>query len=214
MTQACIIFDLDGTLVDSERLCSQGYLDLIPEITDPLETFYRRYRGGQMAAIARSIEERFGVKLPPDFETPYRERVAELLERHLQIVPGVEQMLDALKQPYCVASNGPQKKMRHSLGLTGLLPRFEGRLYSAYDIGHWKPDPRLFLHAAQQMGFAPDQCVVVEDSEPGVIAALAAGMRVLQYRPEAYYGDYGAQAMFTHMDELPGLLMRLQAPPP
>jgi HAD superfamily hydrolase (TIGR01509 family) len=65
--------------------------------------------------------------------------------------------------------------------LTELLGHFEGRLFSAYEVGSWKPDPGLFLHAAQALGVHPSRCVVVEDSLSGIHAAKAAGMRVLGF---------------------------------
>ena len=72
-------------------------------------------------------------------------------------------------------------KIRHALGLTKLLNYFEGRIFSAYDVGSWKPDPDLFLHAAQTFGIAPGRCVVIEDSLSGVTAAHAAGMQVIGF---------------------------------
>jgi HAD superfamily hydrolase (TIGR01509 family) len=87
-----------------------------------------------------------------------------------------------LRVPFCVASNGPRSKTELTLEITGLLPLFAGRVYSAYEVGAWKPDPGLFLHAANAMGAAPQRCAVVEDSEPGVLAGLAADMQVYVLR--------------------------------
>ena len=71
--------------------------------------------------------------------------------------------------------------MTFTLGLTGQLDRFEGRLFSATEVAHGKPAPDLFLHAARTMGWDPSSCVVVEDSPYGVDAALAAGMQAIAY---------------------------------
>jgi HAD superfamily hydrolase (TIGR01509 family) len=84
-----------------------------------------------------------------------------------------------MAQPVCVASNAPRSKIELCLATTGLARFFEGRIFSAYEVGSWKPDPGLFLHAAQAMGAAPARCLVVEDSAPGVIAAREAGMQVV-----------------------------------
>ena len=73
--------------------------------------------------------------------------------------------------------------MRLSLGLVGLLEAFEGRLFSAYEISSWKPEPDLFFHAAEKMGAVPERCAVVEDSLPGVLAGVAAGMKVFALQP-------------------------------
>ena len=83
-----------------------------------------------------------------------------------------------------MASSGPPEKIATSLSLTGLRPFFEGRVFSSYDVGVWKPDPGLFLHAARAMGVAPGDCVVVEDSLPGIQAGLAAGMTVFAFQPQ------------------------------
>ena len=74
--------------------------------------------------------------------------------------------LDAITIPMCVASNGSHEKLRFTLGLTGLCERFAGRIFSASEVARGKPEPDLFLHAAEQMGVAPSACVVVEDSAP------------------------------------------------
>ena len=82
-----------------------------------------------------------------------------------------------------MATNGPREKAELTLGLTGLLRFFPDRLFSAYDVGSFKPDPGLFLHAARVMGVAPQCCAVVEDSLPGIQAGLAAGMQVFALIP-------------------------------
>ncbi|WP_247407179.1 HAD-IA family hydrolase [Bradyrhizobium sp. 76] len=101
-------------------------------------------------------------------------------------------------------------KLTHTLGLTKLLGRFEGRIFSGYDVGSWKPDPGLFLHAGQTLGVHPSRCIVVEDSVSGVQAAKAAGMRVLGFTG----GDPGTglqlgaicEELFHRMSDLPDLL--------
>jgi beta-phosphoglucomutase-like phosphatase (HAD superfamily) len=80
--------------------------------------------------------------------------------------------------------SGPPEKIETSLALTGLQPFFEGRVFSSYDVGVWKPDPGLFLHAARVMGVAPGDCAVVEDSVFGIQAGLAAGMTVFAFQPQ------------------------------
>ena len=99
-------------------------------------------------------------------------------------MPGIVELLDALDAvniPYAVASNGEHRKMQTTLGVTGLMPRFEGRRFSATDVAHPKPWPDLFLHAARTLGIDPHRCVVVEDSPLGVQGACAAGMKVVGF---------------------------------
>lgn len=201
-----VIFDLDGTLVDSETLCNQAFLDLLPALTDTVEAVVERYRGKKLADTLRDIEHRTGAALPANFEALYRQRVAELFESGLKPIAGVPDMLAALEHPFCIASSGPPTKIAHALALTGLAPYFGERIFSAYTVGAWKPEPGLFLHAAATMGFTPEQCVVVEDSPVGLQAAAAAGMRALHYAPEETMGVEAVNSRFSHMSALPALL--------
>ena len=105
-----------------------------------------------------------------------------------------------------MASSGSHEKIRTSLGTTGLLARFDGRIFSATDVEHGKPAPDLFLHAAASMGFAPADCVVVEDAPAGVAAGRAAGMRVLGYAALTPAAALEGARVFGSMAELPGLL--------
>jgi HAD superfamily hydrolase (TIGR01509 family) len=127
-------------------------------------------------------------------------------ETELAPVPGVVQALDAIALESCVASSGPPEKIRWTLGHTGLLDRFEGRIFSATEVEHGKPAPDLFLHAAATMGWEPGDCAVVEDSGAGVQAALAAGMTPFGYAAVTPAAQLEGARVFTAMAELPGLL--------
>lgn len=206
MSELCILFDLDGTLVDSEGLCQQGYLELLPELDDTIESMAKKYRGRKFANILVDLETRLGHTIPADFESRYRQRVAELFDSRLQPNPGVREMLARLPYARCVASSAPLAKIRHALSVTGLADHFGEWLFSAYEVQCWKPDPGLFLHAAREMGFPPERCIVVEDSEVGLAAGLAAGMRTLHYNPTNGPSDHPLEYTFAAMSELPGLL--------
>lgn len=176
-----VIFDCDGTLVDSEPIGAAALADEARALV-PGAAFDERdllaFKGQSMALNLDFIARRLGRVLPPDFEARARARMAQAFRERLQPIPGAMELLRSLRVPYCVASNGPLHKMQVSLEVTGLLPWLEGRIYSAYDVGSFKPDPGLFLHASQAMGVAPERCAVVEDSHPGIEAGLAAGMTV------------------------------------
>lgn len=206
MDTACIIFDLDGTLVDSEGLSCGAYLELVPELNDTVEAMVARYRGVRFGAIVEDIERRIGRALPADFETRYRARVAALFDAQLAPMPGAAEALAALDIPVCIASNGPLAKMRHALAVTGLEHFFAGRLFSAWEVGIWKPDPGLFLHAARDMGIAPAACAVVEDSRLGIGAALEAGMRAYHYVPDGAEPLHPGALPLTALAALPGLV--------
>lgn len=171
----CILFDLDGTLVDSEPLCNQAFLDLLPDLPLTPDRMILRFRGRKLAAILAEIETLLGRKLPGGFESRYRAWVDALFSQSLEAFPGVHQALAGLHHLFCIASSGPPAKIRSALAKTGLENPFQNRLFSSYDIGSWKPDPGLFLNAAKAMGASPADCIVVEDSAAGLKAARAAG---------------------------------------
>lgn len=208
MSRICVIFDLDGTLVDSEGLCNQAFLDLLPQLSDTVESLTQRYRGKKLSQICADLENRLCRNLPDAFEQQYRQRVAELFSHELKPMPGVLEMLEATNVPKCIASSGPPLKIRQALQVSGLAPYFGDNLFSSYEVGSWKPEPGLFQYAANAMGFMPGQCVVVEDSEVGIEAAAAAGMKAFRYvrKGETSPCRTGDEMSFDDMLQLPQLL--------
>ncbi len=210
-----IIFDADGVLVDSEEIAlavlAQAARRAGAQIDLP--EALALFRGLKIADCVAEIERRSGRQVGETFIEDVRRATALAFEADLQAVEGVHEALAAISVPVCVASNGPMSKLSQTLGLTGLLAHFEGRVFSAYEVGSWKPGPGLFLHAAQTLGADPSRCLVVEDSITGVQAARAAGMRVLGFtggRPGSRLelGQAGAQP-FDRMGDLPALLATL-----
>ncbi|MGJ0387955.1 HAD family hydrolase [Microbacterium sp. CGR1] len=208
-----VIFDCDGVLVDSERLSIDVDRRVLADLGWPLtrEQILHRFVGRSSAYFRAEVEAYLGRPLPDDWETPYQPWYVDAFERDLTPVPGVEAALDEILIATCVASSGTHSKIRRTLGLTGLLPRFEARIFSADDVENGKPAPDLFLHAADQLGVVPERCAVVEDSRYGVQAARAAGMRVFGYAggltPAEWLEREGA-FVFTDMVDLPALMSR------
>lgn len=165
-----------------------------------------------MADCMRVVEERLGHAPPLDFVAKLQERTFQAFELGgLQPMPGIEDALDAIPVPVCVASSGELEKMRFTLGLTGLLPRFEGRLFSVTQVAHAKPAPDIYLYAAERMRADPRRCAVIEDSLFGAQAGVAAGMTVFGYSAHTdaqALRRVGADQTFAEMRELPRLLER------
>lgn len=211
---AGVIFDCDGVLVDSERITSRVWAGLLTEIGLPTTTeqSLATYLGNSMARCLEIVTEQLG-HAPPDALLPrFHAAIKVALANEVTAVPGIAALLDALDAagvPYAVASNGEQAKMQTTLGVTGLAPRFEGRRFSSLDVGRPKPAPDVFLHAAQALGIAPAQTVVVEDSPLGVQGARAAGMTVIGFAEivsaERLFAA-GAHATVQHLDEVATLL--------
>ena len=208
MRQLLVIFDLDGTLVDSESLCNQAFLDLLPSLNESVEELVDQFRGKRLSEILCDIEHKISSPLPEGFEQRYRQRVAELFATELRPVEGVPEMLKTLEFPFCIASSGPPEKIKNALTATQLAPFFGQRFFSSYVVGSWKPDPGLFLHAAAAMGFTPANCVVVEDSPVGLEAAASARMRALHYAPS--FKTSKNNHTFSSMSELPSILLGME----
>jgi len=217
-----ILFDCDGTLVDSEV----PGMDVLHEqalllgLTLTREAAHAAFRGQRMADCIGFIVQRLPQGHAPDLEAftdQVRQQQALRFRASLQAMPGAHALLARLTQPFCIATNGPRAKAELTLGLTGLLPHFTDahgdRLFCAYDVGHFKPEPGLFLHAAQALGAAPQRCAVVEDSLPGIRAGLAAGMQVFAMCPPALLAELALPAtaaaqvqLISGLDELDWLL--------
>jgi HAD superfamily hydrolase (TIGR01509 family) len=206
-----IIFDCDGVLVDSERISNVVFAEMLGELGlhFTLPEMFETFVGRSMTACVEIIERRLGCPLPADFLPRLTQHTNAAYAAQLKPVNGVEMVLNTLDLPFCVASSGTVEKMRTTLGTTGLLKYFDGRLFSVTEVAHGKPRPDIYLHAARQMNADPARCLVVEDSPVGVEAGVAAGMTVFGYaeimEPRRLLGA-GAMTTFRNMAQLPRLI--------
>lgn len=213
MKTKLIIFDCDGVLVDSEKISSQVFAQLMNELGIEIsaEQVYKDLVGGSMRKSIDYVEAKLGRTLPEEaFTEKYRQRSFDAYHTDLKAVRGVKKLIQSLPINYCVGSNGPLDKIKLNLKLTGLQPYFaQHTIFSAYMLNKWKPDPSLFLHAASMMQVAPEHTLVIEDSINGIMAANKAGMRSLAYCPgeEDRFGEVAAtciQSMDEVLDYLEG----------
>lgn len=210
-----VIFDCDGVLVDSERLMNREFSAMLHEIGLPYspEQTTRTFMGRSMKSCMQIVEAELGRPAPDDFLQVLDRRAYAAFERDLQAVEGVVAVLDALQRtgtPYAVASSGSHEKMRKTLGITGLLPRLEGRITSATEVAHGKPAPDVFLLAAKRLSVSAGACVVIEDSLLGIEAARAAGMQVIGYAAMVGAADMAA-AGATHVAATMAAVLELLA---
>jgi HAD superfamily hydrolase (TIGR01509 family) len=211
-----VIFDCDGVLVDSEVISCRAHADMLTRHGYPItaEQVLDRFLGVSDREARLAIEAELGRALPADFETLIKEAALKSYAEELGAIPYIAETIAAIDLPKCVASSGTPEKIRHGLSCAGLYDLLAPNIFSATQVKRGKPAPDLFLFAAEQMNAAPQRCVVIEDSVPGVAGALAAGMAVL-----GFYGgshcrpghadrlrDAGAAATFQDMRELPGLI--------
>lgn len=185
-----VIFDCDGTLVDSEEpgleVLHAMACDLGLRLTR--DEALQRFRGVRMTECIQWIGAQLAHR-PADFEERFalqlRSAMVEKFRQGLHAMPGAAELLESLTIPFCVATNGPREKVELTLSLAGLRSYFGSQVFTAFEVGIYKPDPGLFLHAAQAMRVPPVNCAVVEDSVPGIQAGLAAGMQVFSLHPAA-----------------------------
>lgn len=204
----CLIFDCDGTLVDSEFLCNLGLEIKLREygIKASATKMTEQYRGGKLADILKSIEQEHSIVLKENFTVEYRALVEQLFEKELTPCAGVPEFLSENSLSVCVASNGPVKKINKALEITGLKPYFGNNVFSSYEINSWKPDPDLFLHAAKQMGFATNECLIIEDSLKGIKAGMAAKMKTVLYDPMNLHAPINGIDTIHEIKELKNIL--------
>jgi len=206
-----VIFDCDGVLVDSERITVRIDVAVLAHLGWALteDEVLERFLGRTDEYMASQIEAHLGRPLAANWDEPFQRLYREAFQADLKLVPGILEALNEIVIPTCVASSGTHERMRYTLGLTGLYPRFAGRIFSASEVARGKPAPDLFLHAAGRMGVRPAACAVVEDSRYGVEAARGAGMRAFGYAgglsPRAWLEGPGT-VVFDEMRDLPRLL--------
>jgi HAD superfamily hydrolase (TIGR01509 family) len=213
-TPKLVIFDCDGVLVDTETLANRRLSQWLTEAGYPATYEHcRKYFCGRSLVSVHQEIEAGGVSLGPDFVERWYRELPGLFDNGVEMIPHVEDFIAAVQAAgiaYCVASSARVDKMQLTLGKTGLIRHFKDVLFSATMVSRGKPFPDLFLHAAKSMGFAPEDCIVIEDSVAGTKAGIAAGMRVFSYHGDPHSDAEGLAAaggiLFDDMRELAALV--------
>ncbi len=190
--QKHIIFDLDGTIFDTEFEVSRITAGLAEEQGAALsaEEVFQRFAGlgcdDKFSGIAKACGLSFNKDQLTHLEHEHESQKQDIYHRdHLPVVPGVPEVLAALAAAgdiLSIGSSNPSARSRMGLTKENLLPYFEERIYGPDLVeGRKKPDPAVFLLAMQANGSTPGNTVVIEDTEPGIAAARAAGVFVIAY---------------------------------
>jgi len=216
-----VIFDCDGVLVDSEVISCRAHAETLTRHGYPItpEQVLARFLGVSDREARQAIEAELGRELPGDFESQVKQATLQFYAGDLQAIAHVGEAIAAIGLPKCVASSGTPEKIQHGLSCAGLYDLLTPHIFSASQVKRGKPAPDLFLFAAEQMRAAPERCLVIEDSVPGITGALAAGMTVLGFHGGSHclpgYGERlraaGAVATFDDMRELPDMIGRIEA---
>lgn len=207
-----VIFDFDGTLVESEVLASEihshqlGALGL--QIT-PAEVI-QHFTGVTSALMTEKLLTDFNIELPADFFDAYEAEIAARAGSELKPTRGTPETLSQLTAPFCLASNSTREWIVEGLKAVNLDPHFEKGIYPASLVEKGKPAPDLFLHIADIHDVPTSDCLVIEDSQSGVQAAVSAGCQVLGFVGGGHimdgHGekliDLGATELISDMREL------------
>jgi len=214
-----VLFDCDGVLVDSERITNGVLRDMLEELGWTLtpQECLRLFIGKAVKEERALIEARTGQPLTDEWLVRFRERRnLDLIERVQPIrgaVAAVAVIHERLQARIACASGADRFKVELQLDRCGLMPYFEGRIFSGHETPRSKPAPDVYLAAASALGVDPARCAIVEDTVTGTAAGIAAGATVFGYSPSEAGHDApealrraGAFLVFGDMEQLPRLL--------
>jgi HAD superfamily hydrolase (TIGR01509 family) len=220
MSGPLIIYDCDGTLIDTETICVEVCLAAIHELgmTDwTVDRYVETFVGIPASVGWKHVEDIYGKPFPPGFTARVDGEIHARFRSDMRVLPGVRSAVESIGGPRCVASSTALPSLTRNLQTAGLIDLFGEAVFSASQVKRGKPSPDVFLFAASQMGHDPGQCLVVEDSAPGVEAARRAGMVPVGFtgashdraRTARRLTEAGARVVVEHMDDLPAALAAL-----
>lgn len=205
-----VIFDCDGVLVDSEPIYNEIGAEWITALGWPMDAAEARARflGLSDTAMFALVEQKIGRSITAEEIAHNHERITARFEAELRAIPGVVAVVEDLAArsiPLAVASSGERAKILTNLAKVGLLNYFGDQISSATEVAEAKPAPDVYLLAARRAGFVPSECLAIEDSPNGVLAAVRAGMQVIGFARETPASDLttaGAHQVFETMAEV------------
>ncbi|MCV9385892.1 HAD family hydrolase [Reichenbachiella ulvae] len=208
-----VIFDMDGVIIDSEPISQKVVHEMaMARGVDLPDQIHRDYVGAKTSTKWAFIVESYGwkddvMRLTAESDDRYLELIKT---SELNPIDGVLELMEAIYQmnkKMIVASSASRYNIRLVLDKFGLSNYFD-QFVSSEDVKHAKPNPDIFLKAAQQLKSRPDECLVIEDSKNGVLAAKSAGMQVIGYQNHRS-GNQDLEAadhVVNHLDEVIALI--------
>ena len=204
-----VIFDLDGLLLDSEQVWDEAREQLAKERGGRWhENAQRDMMGMSSVEWSRYMHDVIGLPEPPEeISREVVERMAKLYREHLPVVPGAREAVERLaaRWPLGLASSSNRELIDLALELLGVKHRFKATV-SSEEVTRGKPAPDVYLEAARRLGVDPTHAAAIEDSENGIRAAEASGMRVIaipnQHFPPADDALTQADVLLRSLEEL------------
>ncbi|MFY0663635.1 MAG: HAD family phosphatase [Natronospirillum sp.] len=183
---AAILFDCDGVLVDSETIATRALHRSLQGVGLTLteHDVAQQFTGHAWPRCIEMIEELIGRTLPDTFLADNRQYFESLMADALIPMDGIAEMLPALSLPFAVVTNSRTQELAFKLRVSGLDPFFTADArFDAEAMGVAKPDPAIYRQAAERLGYDIKQCLIIEDSYPGLVAGTESGATVWAYRP-------------------------------
>lgn len=216
-----VIFDFDGTLVDSEFVAARIEAEMISQAGYEIspEELSQLYAGLTFKDILLRIEEVSSIPFQASLIDQAEQLVDKRLRSEVRAIEGAREAVASVASKRCICSNSQAERIGFMAERTGLAPFFSGHIFSSLDTPsrNPKPAPDVFLYAAQKMDAAPAKTFVVEDSVHGIAGAKAAGMRVIGFTgaSHSYAGhadvltEAGAETVIRRWADFPGVLAAL-----
>ena len=197
-----VIFDMDGLMIDSERVTYEGYVIECGKLGLSMDReFYKTLLGRPLPAVFQMFYDRYGRSFPMEQVLSnvhaYMEKL--FITEGVPVKEGLRDLLKYLKEQGCktvVATSSNRDRVDHILELTGLSEYFDDSI-CGNEVEKGKPNPDIFLKACQKVNLSPSEALVLEDSEMGIQAAFSAGIPVIcvpdMKYPEAPYAEKAAR---------------------
>lgn len=213
---SAVIFDFDGVLVNTEELGIGLEMAALGRIglNYGRSEFIRRFVGLADSQITKIYNEehvrQWGTPLPADFMTNMKAEKYKLFDDKICAIPGAVGFVEKLKLPIAVASSSRTEQLYRKIRRADLERFFTPHIYSTQLVERSKPSPDIYQLVAQKIGHSPNKCLVIEDSVPGVRAAVAAGMTAwgflggghLEVEDGELLRDQGARQVFASYEEI------------
>lgn len=202
-----VLFDMDGVVVDTEKLFTRFWMEACLEHGFPMT----REQALQMRSLSRDAGQAklwqfFGPEVDYNLvrSTRIRRMSAFIAEHGVEPKPGIRELLQLLKEkgiPCAITSSSPAERIREYLTPLGIYHQFD-RIVSGHNVPRGKPAPDIYLHGAAALGLEPQLCMAVEDSPAGILSAFRAGCRTLMVPDQDQPDDTTAQLLWAKADSL------------
>ena len=178
-----LIFDCDGVLVDSEIIAAQVMVELLEKsgIIITLEYYLHNCTGKTFSGLKKELSEQFTTPLPDDFLYEVTTLMDKKARTDLKPIPNIHRVLEQSKLPKAVVSNSDVYQIKHAINHINIAHHFSDNIFSSQMVKLPKPDPGIYLLAAEKLEVETENCLVVEDSISGATAAVQAGMQVIGF---------------------------------